>query len=413
MKCHQWFLSLIVILTTLSHPSTGAGASLSTLVSFNRTNGWRPLGTLITDSAGNLYGTTSGGGEYDRGTVFKIESGTKSLTTLGSFNATNGFSPRAGVIADSQGNLFGTTIYGGVNGRGTVFKLAAETNSLTALISFNGTNGFYPTTGLVADTAGNLFGTTDLGGVVNAGTVFKIEAGTNVLTTLTSFDGTNLSIPSALLIDIHGNLYGTSEFGGANGNGTVFEIAAGTNVLTIIASFDGTNGDRPRGLVVDDIGNLYGITGLGGTNDKGTVFKIAAGTNVLTTLVSFDGTNGASPLGDLIVDAQGNLFGTTVAGGAINAGTVFKVEAGTNVLTTLVSFDGTNGALPVGGLVADAAGNLFGTTYQGGLYYEGTVFQLSDTGFIVVPEVPSLALGSVGVLGLAILYSRKFKGSAA
>jgi len=199
------------------------------------------------------------------------------------------------------------------------------------------------------------------------------------LTTLVSFNGTNGADPAAVLTaDATGNLYGTTFIGGANNHGTIFEVAAGTGALTTLVSFNGTNGDGPHGtLTADSMGNLYGMTGYGGANNKGTVFELAAGNRALTTLVSFDGTNGVGPTGDLTADAAGNLYGTTSHGGVTGSGTVFELAAGTRALTTLVTFDGPNGVGPTGDLTADAAGNLYGTTAGGGTGGFGTVFEIA------------------------------------
>jgi uncharacterized repeat protein (TIGR03803 family) len=353
--------------------------ALTTLVNFNTTNGRTPYGGLMLDGAGKLFGTTTWGGAYGYGTVFEVEAGTNALTTLVSFNNANGANPWASLVEDNSGNLFGTTYGGGAYGDGTVFEVAAGSNSLTTLVSFNNTNGSTPLAGLVRDSAGNLFGTTSGGGAYGYGTVFEIAAGTNTLTILVSFNNSNGGGPHARLVrDSSGNLFGTTVGGGANGYGTVFKVAAGTNALTTLVSFNNANGANPwAGLVEDSNGNLFGTTQTGGVNGKGTVFELAAGTNALTTLISFNGANGVGVDSGLVMDGNGNLFGTTMGGGADNDGTMFKVTSETNTLTTLVSFYGGNsGSGPRGGLIEDANGNLFGTTVSGGYFGYGTVYEV-------------------------------------
>ena len=155
-------------------------------------------------------------------------------------------------------------------------------------------------------------------------------------------------------------------------------------------------GESPSGgLIADASGNLYGTTGLGGANGYGTVFKLAAGTNQLTTLASFTSANGARPPGSPIADAAGDLYGTTLGGGANDLGTVFRLAAGTNQLTTLATFDAATGYIPDDGLTVDTAGNLYGITTQGALNNHGSVFELTNTGF-VVPEPASLSLVAIG-----------------
>ena len=256
---------------------------------------------------------------------------------------------------------------------------SAAQYTLTTLVSFNGTNGAEPRAGLLADASDNLYGTTTDGGASGAGTVFKVAAGTHALTTLATFNGTNGSFPRAgLIADGRGNLYGTTSSGGANGAGTVFEVAAGTHALTTLATFNGANGYGPwAGLIADASGNLYGTTFSGGANGKGTVFEVAADTHALSTLATFNGTNGASPFAGLLADASGNFYGTTSSGGASDDGTVFKVAAGTHAVSTLATFNLANGAFPIAGLIADASGNLYGTTPSGGANNAGTVFKLT------------------------------------
>ncbi len=228
------------------------------------------------------------------------------------------------------------------------------------------------------------------------------------LETLVSFNGTNGSYLSGVIADAKGDLFGTTDFGGADGYGTVFEIAnTGTvshpvyaSAPTTLVSFNGTNGNDPvGGLIADAKGDLFGTTVFGGADGYGTVFEIAntgavshpVYASAPTTLVSFNGTNGAYPESGLIADAKGDLFGTTAGGGAGRAGTVFEIaNTGTvshpvyaSAPTTLVSFNGTNGNDLVGGLIADAKGDLFGTTLFGGADGDGTVFEIVNSGFVV------------------------------
>ena len=376
--------------------TAGAQYTLTTLATFNGANGSGPYAGLISDASGNLYGTTAYGGASGYGTVFKLAAGTHTLTTLVSFNGANGSGPYAGLIADASGNLYGTTKYGGTSGEGTVFEVAAGTHELSTLISFNGVNGAYPTAGLLADANGNLYGTTSAG-LDDFGTVFELTNDTHTLITLASFDvtGTNGSTPQAgLIADASGNLYGTTAYGGASHYGTVFELAAGTHALTTLASFSGMNGPYPyeaypdAGLIFDSSGNLYGTT----TNNGGTVFELAADTHALTTLATFgDFTSGQYPHGRLISDSSGNLYGTASLGGSNNYdsagdGTVFEVAVGTHTLSALATFSIANGTSPWGGLIGDANGNLYGTTHSGGANNAGTVFELSH-----VPE-PATAM---------------------
>jgi uncharacterized repeat protein (TIGR03803 family) len=389
------------------NPSAHAQYQLTTLVNFNGgnadpKNGGDPNAGLTADTAGNLFGTTQLGGTFTCGTVFKLAAGTHAFSTLVSINpaADPGIGPLASVLLDASGNLYGTTYFQGADNAGTVFKVAAGTNTLTTLVSFNYTNGCYPSCALVADANGNLYGTTFSGGGSGSnGTVFRVAAGTNVLTTLAEFNGTNGYAPYAgLIADASGNLYSTTSGGGASGLGTIFEVAAATHALTTLATFNGTNGAKPFGqLFADASGNLYGTTSAGGSNGLGTVFELTAGSHTLRTLASFDGTNGSDPAAGLLADASGNLYGTTRFGGDLTldsgngAGTVFELTATTHELVSLFEFNGANGRNPLCDLISDANGCLYGTTQGGGSVGYGTVFELSP-----VPEPSALSLSAAG-----------------
>ncbi|QQV79102.1 PEPxxWA-CTERM sorting domain-containing protein [Sphingomonas aliaeris] len=208
-----------------------------------------------------------------------------------------------------------------------------------------------------------------------------------------------------LVLDKDGNLFGTASTGGTNGRGTIFKVAAGTNAVSTVANFTNTTGYTPNGgLLLDDAGNLYGTTVNGGRG-SGNVFRIDAGTSTITSIAEFGfgNPNPANPYSGLIMDAVGNLFGTTFSGGTSNNGTIFRIDAGTNAIVTLASFSGQpegRGPYNAEGLVADAKGNLYGTTWRGGSINRGTVFRLSDAGFVTaaaaVPEPASWAMMMIG-----------------
>jgi uncharacterized repeat protein (TIGR03803 family) len=353
------------------------------------TDGAAPDAGLIMDSAGNLYGTTFGGGQTGYGTVFKITAaGAETIVYSFAGGATDGATPRSNLLLDSAGNLYGSTYYGGTNNDGTVFKIS-PTGTETVLHSFAGgaTDGMNAQGGLVMDGAGNLYGTTNYGGANQIGTVYQITpAGTESL--LYSFNINTGGNPNgSLILDNAGNLYGTAVNNGGNGigSGAVYRLTpagAITDLYPFMGSFSGTanTGTNPWGsLIMDSAGNLYGTTYVGGTNNMGTVFKISA-TGTETALYSFAGglTDGAYPEAGLIMDSAGNLFGTTSQGGATEMGTVFMVSA-TGKETVLHSFAGdtTDGGEPHGTLVMDGAGNLYGTTFKYGPKGVGTVFKIN------------------------------------
>ena len=331
----------------IAKTSSGYASTPTTLVIFDNTNGAYPFAGLIIDANGNLFGTTQQGGANAVGTVFEIaktSTGYASTpTTLFDFDYTNGAGPEGGLIADANGNLFGTTSLGGAYFNGTVFEIAKTSSGYastpTILVSFDGSNGGNPQAGLIADANGNLFGTTNVGGANEYGVVFEVAKTSsgyaNSPTILFNFDNTNGAIPQAgLIADANGNLFGTTSGGGANGYGVVFEIAKTSSgyatTPTILFNFDNTNGASPvAGLIIDANGNLFGTTSQGGGGGDGTVFEIVKSSSVYastpTTLASFNGSNGSLPPAGLIADTNGNLFGPTVNGGSNNTGTAFEI----------------------------------------------------------------------------------------
>ncbi len=293
--------------------------------------------------------------------------GSGKITTLASFNGTASRQPSGGLIMDSSGNLYGTTETGGASNDGTVFELAQASGTATTLASFNGTDGETPLAGLIMDSSGNLYGTAEVGGKSDDGTVFELAKASGTITTLASFNGTDGANPyAALVMDSSGNLYGTASAGGASTDGTVFELAKGSGTITTLASFNGTDGQGPSGgVIMDESGNLYGTTESGGASSDGTVFELAHGSGTITTLASFNGTVGEFPRAGLTMDTSGNLYGATTWGGASNDGTVFELAKGSGAITTLASFNGDNGEEASYSLIMDGSGNLYGTSFAG------------------------------------------------
>src|ERR1039457_5063028 len=360
------------------------------------------------------------------------------VTTLFTFDGTHGASPYAGLVQATDGDLYGTTWGGGAKNAGTVFKITPA-GILTTLYSFcsqtNCTDGAEAEAGLFQAANGDLYGTTFYGGSHNHGTVFRITP-TGTLTTLYSFcsqsgcaDG---DLPLARLVQAaNRNLYGTTTSGGTHDGGTVFKITP-SGTLTTLYSFCSqsacTDGLQPvAGLVQLANGDFYGTTQYGGGHSSGTVFKITS-SGTLTTLYSFcsqgsypNCPDGAQPFAGLRQAADGDLYGTTQFGGANSyGGTVFKITS-SGTLTTLYSFcsqsgcpDGTG---PYPGLVQDTNGDFYGTTFSGGSAGDGTVFRLSvGLGPFVKMRPPFGEVGAaVKILGtnLTSATSVSFTGTAA
>jgi len=301
------------------------------------------VGGLVFDSSGNLYGTTSLGGVYNDGIVFELAKGSSVITSRASFDRTNGEDPVAGLLKDSSGNLYGTTALGGAYNGGTVFELAKSSSVITTLASFYGIKGSRPSGGLIVDSGGDLYGTTEYGGVSNRGTVFELVKGSSVVTTLASFGGANGEYPVAgLLIDGSGNLYGTTSAGGANGDGTVFEVAAGSGLVTTLASLGGSNGSDPiGGLTLDGSGDLLGTTESGGANADGSVFELSG---VITAQPPPTVVNPASATPSPVTGTTTNLsaLGNDAAGEASLDYTWAVTSAPTGAPTPTFSSNGSN-----------------------------------------------------------------------
>jgi uncharacterized repeat protein (TIGR03803 family) len=322
----------------------------------------------------------------DGGTVFTID-GAGTLTTLHAFAGSEGVYPTAGVIEGSNGLLYGTTSSGGSccvgpPAAGTVFALDSAT-TLTTLHTFMGNDeGFFPggayPSGVMEGADGRLYGTTHWGGDFDAGTVFSID-GDGTHTVLYSFTGgVDGWYPYAGLIQgSDGRLYGTTVGGGDGEAGTVFAIDAAGTLTTLHSFMGGSEGTLPYARVLQGAdGSFYGTTLMGGPFDAGTVFKVDAA-GVFTTLYAFTGaSDGGSPYAGVIQGADGALYGTTAAGGGSGVGTVFKLDA-TGTLATVHTFSRTDGATPLAELLQAADGSFYGTTSAGGPTGGGTVFRLT------------------------------------
>jgi uncharacterized repeat protein (TIGR03803 family) len=403
-------------------------------------DGAAPYGGVAVDASGNLYGMTNIGGTglctndgfvVGCGTVFEVSpktGGGWSYKILHNFSNTgkDGYFPLGALTLDASGNLYGTTVYGGTGscgnifsdtGCGTVFELSPKTGggwTYKIVHSFRSTapDGNYPEGNVTIDSAGNLYGTTFGGGAYGYGTVFEFKAvagggWTESIAHSFNDDGVDgyysgketlgliLYTGATLTLDGSGNLYGVTDWGGTNDYGTIFELkpsSGGAWTEAVVHDFDYTDGANPAGgLAMDGAGNLYGTTVYGSPGNAGTVFELSpagGGSWTLTQLHHFSFyTDGDAPQGGVVLDASGNLYGTTVWGGdgdsacgPTQCGTVFKLApstGGTWTLTVLENFGdiATDGANPVGGLTIDSHGRIFGTTLDGG---SGTCLNYND-----------------------------------
>jgi uncharacterized repeat protein (TIGR03803 family) len=405
----------LAVFWSVNPAAFGKGAPKETvLLAFDGKDGAQPLGNLLADGAGGFYGTTSIGGTQNAGTVFSLsppKSGQTAWTekVLFDFPGAASAFPTSGLIADSKGNLYGTTSGGGIGNAGTVFKLtphkgAAKGLKETILASFGADATQGALGNLIADSAGNLYGVTTAGGANDFGSIYELSPPPKgqtawIYATLYNFGLADGYPSGGLTLDTAGNLYGVS--GGQSPNtGNVYQLSPpssgqSTWTETILFSFTGSEGSSPYGGLTQDAGgNLYGTTTGGGASNLGTAFEVsppAQGQTIWTetTLFSFTAALGQSN-GSLILDAAGHLYGTSINGGKLQCGGVFELSPPSSGQTgwtgaELVGFDGKDGAQPVASLVADASGALYGTTEYGGtadhcnteLAGAGTVFSVT------------------------------------
>jgi uncharacterized repeat protein (TIGR03803 family) len=376
-------------------------ASQETVVyGFPGTDGSGPWAGVILDSAGNLYGTTNGGGASGAGTVYKIDTTGKETVLYNFTGGADGGDPNAGVILDAAGNLYGTAVDGGAYGGGVVYKLAPS-GQQTVLYSFMdstncfgcpSTDGNFPYGGVIMDSAGNLYGTTASGGTSGWGTLWKLDT-SGQETILHDFtngaDGGN--VYSGVVMDSAGNLYGTT-YAGAKA-GVVYEMAASGEFSVLYSFMDGSDGGYPwAGVVLDAAGNLYGTTWSGGnpaTDYPGVVYEVNPGTMQETVLYGFQGTtDGNTARGGVVLDSAGNVYGTTEGGGTGSCyidgcGVVFVVTPAGQETVLYTFTGGTGGDIPEAGVTLDSTGNVYGTTVSGGAAGGGVVYKLP--GAVIAP----------------------------
>ncbi|HEY3638991.1 MAG TPA: choice-of-anchor tandem repeat GloVer-containing protein [Rhizomicrobium sp.] len=385
----MFVLASTVGLTAMSMPCAQA-QTFSVIHNFTgNSDGGEPVNGLLMSSNGALFGTASSGGSSNMGVVFKV-SAKGDETILHTFTGgADGAMPNGGVIEDASNALYGTTTGGGASGQGTIFRVKG--NKEAVLYSFaGGTDGADPQAGLAMDAAGNLYGTTSSGGSSGNGTVFELVApktknGAWTETVLYSFGtGTDGATPiGGVTLDAAGNLYGTTSVGGASGYGAIFQLKPGaTWTENILHSFQGTtDGSYPyAGLVSDAAGNLYGAATDGGTNGGGSIFELtpSGGSWNFSVISSVPGWGISGTFRDLMVDSSGNIYGTTHCDGSYDAGTVYELSpsGGTwnyNLLHTFTG--GGDGLFSISNLVMKK-GKLYGTTQQGGANGDGVIYKI-------------------------------------
>ncbi len=405
--------------------------TFTVLHSFDGTDGSAlEIAPLVQGTDGYLFGTTEGGGAHTDGTVFAITTG-GTVTTVTSFNGTDGANPFTGVVQSAAGGLYGATNFGGSNGLGTVFKINAQT--LTVLHNFASADGSPSQGGIIQGSDGNFYGTSLNDGADGSGTVYKITPGGafTVLHNFTRSGGEGGNPYAPLMQASNGKFYGTTWDGGSFDHGTIFEVTSSGTFTTIYEFCLSNPNTCPDGynvegaLVEGSDGNLYGMTARGGDPSCylngyigcGTVFRITAA-GALTTLHNFEGPDGAGPVSALIQGTDGNFYGVTQYSGANSGcfqgcGTVFNMTpAGT--LTTLYNFCSdagcTDGHAPLSGLTQDTNGTFYGSTADGGVNNDGTVYSLAmGLGpFVKTNPTVGAAGRTVNILGTTDGHNRSY-----
>jgi uncharacterized repeat protein (TIGR03803 family) len=393
--------------------ATGAFAQVSERVLYNfpssGPSGSVPTSKPLLGSSGQLYGVANTGGNADSGTAYELTApvnGVRTYHVLHQFSGriSDARNPIGTLVSDAAGNIYGAAL-GGANGLGAVFKLtpgvgSAWTESIIYSFGTNGnlSDGTYPAAGLTIDAAGNLYGTTYMGGTGYGavGTVYELTPnsdGTWTESLLHSFSGNggDGELPEAeLVFDGAGNLYGTTTGGGAKGFGTVFElspISGGGWTEEVLYSLPGGKSlQRPQAPVwLDGAGNIYGTAAGADTSPGyGGVFELIPngdGTWTQKSLHLFGGTgDGQTPTAGLTANSAGSLFGTTVSGGANGFGILYVMQKNTSgqwIERTIYNFSGPDGSSPFSGLTLGRSGVLYGVTVQGGSADQGTVYQVT------------------------------------
>lgn len=380
---------------------TAAGV-ITTLVSFSGSAGSAPgsgpAGGVVEGADGALYGTTSAGGTLGFGVAFRVTTAGV-YSTLANFSGTGGAAPGSvpgPLVLHADGNFYGTAEAGGAGGLGTVFQMTPA-GVVTTLVDFTGTAGVRPGAGPVGALAvdgTNLFGVTGTGGTSNNGTIFKVTTA-GVWTSMAEFTGAAGTHPGSepaggLLFNTDGHLYGTAEFGGTNGFGTAFKITtAVTPVFTLLHHFSDPTGSQPVGeLLRGSDGALYGLAAAGGLDGWGAVYRITT-TGAHSVLAEFTGEDGlvrgASPRAGLITGADGQLHGTTSAGGAGNLGTAFKITIA-GAYTALANLSRPMGWVPAGAPLDDGSGDHLFPMAAGGDQGNGVILRWNPGAGISVED---------------------------
>lgn len=371
-----------------------ASGALSVIHAFNGTPA-RPQGSLVIGSDDKLYGTSSVGGSSNVGTIFRLTPGT-SFEVLHEFSGlVDGENLYDGLSRAADGSFYGAAIKGGSANVGTLFKLSSKgAFSSLAALSHTDSTGYSPHAAPVSASDGNFYGVLSLGGSQGKGTIYKMSS-TGSPGAVFSFNGSSTGgHPYGRLALRDGVLYGTTALGGAASQGTLYSYDPSAKSHKVLHSFSGPGGAVAySGVIVGSDGRLYGMTYRGGASEYGTVFAYDVDARKLTTLHSFNLTNGAYPYATLLEGRDGRLYGSASYGGKSELGVVFAISKAGAGFTVLHHFNGANGAYPYAGLVQTAGGFLYGTAPNGGSTNNGVIYRV-DPGQEPEPPVGEVTVTS-------------------
>ncbi len=359
-----------------------SSSTYTNLKEFDGTNGSSPSGSLMQANDGKLYGMTFTGGSNGFGVIFSFDPSSSTYTKLKDFDYTNGGHPHGSLIQASDGKLYGMTLRGGQSDYGVIFSFDPSSSTYTKLQDFDNTNGGYPNGSLMQASDGKLYGMTPQGGSNSAGVIFSFDLSSSTFTKLKDFDDTDGSHPYGSLIQASdGKLYGMTTYGGSSGAGVIFSFDPSTSIYIETKDFDFDNGGLPYGsLMQASDGLLYGMTSTGGSRDDGVAFSFDPISSTCTKLNDFDGANGRNPYGGLIQANDGNLYGMTYSGGALNSGVIFSYNPTSSTHTKLKDFGANESGSNVSASLMQASdGKLYGTTTYGGSSGYGVIFSFDPS----------------------------------
>ncbi|WP_178986775.1 T9SS type A sorting domain-containing protein [Winogradskyella helgolandensis] len=355
------------------------GENLTVIHNLKNDEGKNPSNSSLCEVNGKLYGTTEKGGVNDMGVLYEYDLATQRYSKLHDFDGENtGETPYSNVILASNGKLYGTTLYGGVNDLGTLFEYDIVTNTLTKKLEFDGANmGRNVYANVIQAANGKLYGLTNKGGANDAGVLYEYDYITETFINLFDFESVNSGFSPNILVEVEDNiLYGTSG-GGINGAGTIFKYDISTSTFTKKIDFEFVpNGGSPSlSLMLASNGNLYGLTKYGGVNNDGVLYEYNIITETFTKKFDFYMETGSSPYGGLLEALNGKLYGLTHLGGVNNKGVLFEFDLATDVYTKKLDFDTSTGEYPNGRFMQASNGKLYATARYGGASNSGVLFE--------------------------------------